>query len=517
VIATSLRRSVLLRCFVAVAIGYMMSLAQAPTSFFPAAVVGPAIAIIVAFCASTAAGAALVGWIFGLGYFLPGLLWIGEAFLVDADRFGWMRPIAVTILPAGLSLFWAIAFWLARRISLCRKASDSFAVFTILLIVFLSVAEFARGHVLTGFPWGLLSYAWVDTPVAQIAAYSGPYGLFLLTLCSAGLFACALMGDSAWPKRIAGMVASIAILGAMWAIGDNRKQDITVSSAAPLLRLVQPNILQAEKWAPEFRSRNYGRLVGLSAGDGQSDIDLVIWPETALPVFMDAAPDIAAQISEALPRDARLVLGSLRSQARVAGGADVFNSLMVFDAEGALEQVYDKVHLVPFGEYVPFAKLLAALGVQQLTGRIEGFAAGEKHRRIILSEQISFQPLICYEVIFPHERLSVVERPRFLLQITNDAWFGSSAGPWQHLAQSRFRAIEQGLPLIRSANTGVSASIDAYGNVVASLALLTMGAIDIRLPRALPPTPYVSFGETGFAIFLALLGFVVGALWRRPT
>ncbi len=499
----------------ALTLGVATSFSQAPYSFWPLAILGPAGAMALGLASRTSRKAAKIGWAFGVGYFLPGLLWIGAAFLVEAEKFAWMQPFAVTLLPMGLALFWAPVFWAARRTG--RGPAAAFVGAGLWALV-----ELARGYVLTGFPWGLFAFSWIETPVAQTVAWIGPYGLNALTILSACLLAGALFASRSW-QRAAGVALAAMIPITLFTAGAARHPSEPTAEGSALIRLVQPNVPQTEKWIEQFRQRNFDRLMALSRAPSEAPLTYIVWPETATPFMIDRTDALRVDIMGSLPDGVRLILGSQRYEP--AAGADAgnlnlakfYNSLFVIGAGGGVEAVYDKHHLVPFGEYLPFQDWLQSMGVHQLAGRSTGFNTGPGPVTLAPRGAPSFSPLICYEAIFPQEMPSIENRPDMLLQVTNDAWFGDSSGPWQHLVQARFRAIEQGLPLIRSANTGITASIDPYGNVMDSLGIGVMGAIDVRPAAALNAPPYARMGDWPAALAMILLAFIGFMLARLET
>jgi apolipoprotein N-acyltransferase len=429
--------------------------------------------------------AAFQVWSFGLGYFAVSLRWIVEPFFVDAATTGWMAPFAIALMAAGAALFWGGFTYVVARV----KPGSTGA-----LVLALCWAEFARAHVFTGFPWALLGHIWVPTPLAQMAAVGGPH-LLTLFMLGAGWAVYALFGHA----RIAGGVILLALVGlGAWAV----PPPIELADAdAPTVRLVQPNAPQDQKWDPAYRDVFLTRMITMT-GQGVRP-DLVVWPETAVPYLLNYAYSDFELMADAA-RGAPLVFGVQRRDEN----NHYFNSLVVMGPGGALRSTYDKRHLVPFGEYIPGGDLLGRFGIHGLaTSDGAGFAAGTVPPRIHLPGIGDAIPMICYEGIFAEEIGDQGARPRLLLLITNDAWFGAAAGPYQHLAQARLRAIEQGLPMVRVANTGVSAMIDARGRIVAALPLNTQGAIDVALPEALTATSYTRFGDwllIGILTFLTL-------------
>jgi apolipoprotein N-acyltransferase len=464
-----------------------------------------------------AASAALIGWCFGFGYFLAGLWWVGYAFLVDADVFGWMLPFAVIALPVGLGLFTALGALIARLF----WSPGPRRIFAFALGIALS--ELARGHVLTGFPWNTYGYALTVTPLMmQSAAVFGVYGL---TVLAAFVFAspAALSGSGARRSRIAMPVLGLAVLGGLAVFGALRLSQAGDAMVENLnLRVVQPAIPQSEKWKPENRNRIFTEYLTLSdtaaspEAVGVSSIDLLIWPESALPFVFESEPAALPAIAALLPPGTTLIAGMQRLErdATEREGYRIFNSVMTIDETGQVTDVYDKAWLVPFGEFLPFQSLLESYGFQQLTQVVGGFAAGPGPKTMSAPGAPKFLPLVCYEIIFPGAFASVNDRPGWILNVTNDAWFGDSPGPWQHLRQARVRAVEEGLPLIRAANTGISAVIDPYGRIVRRLGLNVRGVIDSGLPRALGPTPFFRYGNWILLAIVALM--TLAALWRKP-
>lgn len=417
------------------------------------------------------------GWCAGFGYFVTGLHWIGHAFLIDADQFLWLLPFAVTLLPAGLGFFWGLAAVLARQLIWGPLRVAGFAAM-------LTLAEYARGHLLTGFPWALPGYVWVETPMMQAASWAGPYGMTFLTLLLTGLPLVALAGvrHRFWPA--AGSVLAVA---ALWAAGALRIPAETAYAAdAPMLRVVQPNATQALKRTEAVRF--YRRLLDLSAAPDDVPPDIVIWPESAVEFLPAYEPEERARIGGS-GGGAVMLLGANHGE-RIGGRDVYYNSLFALAPDGTILARYDKHHLVPFGEYLPLQGVLRAIGLTELASQRGGFSTGPAPQLLELPGLPGFTPLICYELIFPDEVIPEAGRPDWILQVTNDAWFGNLAGPQQHLAQAQIRAIEFGLPVVRAANTGISAIIDPYGRLIATLGLDSIGYIGERLPAKIPTTTY---------------------------
>jgi len=451
------------------------------------------------------------GWAAGFGFFLSGLYWIAEAFFVDAARHGWMAPFAVGLMAAGLALFWGAAAWAAR-------ASGARGLRGVLAFAAaIALMEYARSHVLTGFPWALPAYAFANTPLVQLSAFVGPH---LLGFCI--LLVCALpartwiSGDGRLDRAMAwtaasGAVVSLAMLGGYLHARSDRGATATREDAV-IVRVVQPNAPQHEKWDPTLVPVFFDRLRRLSTPEEGSAADVVVWPETAVPYLLDREAQVRAAIAASAGGATVLTGGQRYIQTEL--GASWRNSLFALDSAGDMLDVYDKHHLVPFGEFVPLHAILFDLGLGIFVGENGGYDGGPGPAVMRLPDLPSVAPQICYETIFPHQMPSVDDRPEWIVQVTNDAWFGASAGPWQHFHQARMRAIEQGLPVVRSANTGISAIIDAHGRVVASLPLNEAGAIQAPLPPALPPTLYARWGDRPFQAAL-LLSFILIAATRR--
>ena len=457
-------------------------------------------------------GAALIGWWFGFGYFLAGLYWIGAAFLVEAEKFAWLMPMAVLAMPAGLALFYALAALLAARFWCPGPAR------IVALALAFGATEWTRGHVLTGFPWNSLGYGLTaNVALMQLAAVFGTYGL---TFWAVSVFAApAVLADRAERGARAGAVYLAAMLvllgaGAGWGWARLAATPTVARMPGVKLRLVQPNVPQKEKWQPQNRGWIFARLLDLSRRDGEGRVDdlagvtHLVWPESSLPFLLLRSAPALRKVAAMLPDETSLLVGALRMQDPSDGQQGVrerkiFNSLLVLDSEARLQAVYDKFHLVPFGEYLPWRETLGAVGLQKLVRVRGGFDAGPGLRLLTIDGLAPFSPLICYEAIFPGRVALRGARPGWLLNLTNDAWFGVSAGPYQHLHQARIRAVEEGLAMVRGANSGITAVIDPLGRIVARLDLETKGTLDVALPKALTPTPFVRFGD---AIWLAEFG-----------
>ncbi|WP_291976095.1 MULTISPECIES: apolipoprotein N-acyltransferase [unclassified Chelatococcus] len=465
-------------------------------------------------------GAASDGWWFGFGYFVAGLWWLGAAFFVQADEFLWALPLGVLGLPAGLAIFFALGFALARALWSPGPAR------IITLAAALTLAEWLRGHILTGFPWNVLGMALAQGPeiaatpiMGQIASIIGLWGLTFVAI--ACLASPATLADRGSVQRRIGppLVALIALAG-MGAYGFARVplQDVATVPGV-VLRIMQPNVPQDEKFRRDRAQAildHYFSVTRRPTNTALGEPTHVIWPESAFPFLLEREPAALAQIGAVLGADRILITGAARADDRLPGeNYRIYNSIQVVDGQGTLRATYDKVHLVPFGEYLPFGGLLERFGLRQFVEVPGTFAAGAKSAPLAVPGLPETAPLICYEAIFPEDVIPAGTRPALLLNLTNDAWFGMTAGPHQHFAQARLRAIEQGLPLIRAANTGISAVIDPYGRVTASLGLGQEGVVDARLPVALASTPYAQFSNVFVAFPLIWCAAILILSLRR--
>ena len=464
--------------------------------------------------------AALAGWAFGFGYFLANLFWIGEAFLVEAEKFAWLMPFAVMILPAGLALFWACAA-AAARYFWRRDASR-----VLVLAITLTIAEWLRGHVLTGLPWNVLGYALTyPLELMQSAALMGVYAL---TLVAAVVFSAPLVvaAEANSTRQRTAFIQALLIatlpIACLAAFGSWRLSASPPESVPGVtLRIVQPSVPQRDKWQPQKQGAIFSEHLDMSAvgPDGKKDnlagITHVIWPEAAMPFLPLEHPEALAAIGAMLPDGAVLVTGALRREKIPGSEQRGFNSLMAFGDKGQLIATYDKAHLVPFGEYLPFNAVLGAIGLEKLTKGLGSFSTGPTSRPLLNIPGLPpVAGLICYEVLFPGHVVDRTLRPGAIINVTNDGWFGDTTGPRQHFHQTRVRAVEEGLPIIRAANNGISAVIDPYGRVATSLGLNVKGVADSPLPKAVGPTPFVQSGDSVFMLLLLLV--FLGIRLSRP-
>lgn len=454
-----------------------------------------------------------LGWSFGFGFFVAGLYWIGAALLVDIDAFWWLMPFAVLGIPAGLAIFTGAALLaadLAKRWLRLRGTAR-------ILIVAAAwcIAEWLRGHVLTGFPWNLVGYAWSgafpgSTAMLQITSIIGIYGLSLITVTAASLPA--RLGDfdrgRGWAVLAAALLIAVPMAGGAARLLSSPKDFLPGIT----IRLVQPSIPEALKNDPAASVDNLRRLIDLSSEPTQTPLAAVIWPEAAAPPFLERDDELRRTLALAMPSGALLMTGDVRTDRAPAKATHIWNSLLIIGPGGDIVASYDKAHLVPFGEYVPLRNVLP---LRKITPGAIDFSAGPGPKTLALPDLPSAAPLICYEAIFPGAIVDPMQRPGWLLNVTNDAWYGVTSGPFQHFAIARVRAVEEGLPLMRGANNGITGAFDPYGRVLNRLDLDAIGVIDVPLPAALPPTIYSRIGDISFLVLLIIELIVSAVLGYR--
>lgn len=450
--------------------GALGALALAPVGAVMLLPLALVLALRFAAATDSARHAAWIGLAFGVGYFGVSLSWIVEPMLVDIARHGWLAPPAIICMSLGAASFWALAFWAGRRLG----GAVAIALTWVL-------AEAARALILTGFPWAGFAQSMMDTPMAWLLPWVGPRGVALVVLVAAALAA-----------RARGGAVLAAVAGAVLFVLPG-PGGVAPADQAPIVRLIQPNAPQHQKWDPIYAPMFFDRLL-TETGEG-AGTDLIVWPEMALTEILSAAGDQLELVSDAAA-GTPVILGVPRY-----GERGYHNSMIRLDQGAGIGAIYDKKHLVPFGEYMPFADAFARMGIYGLAAQ-GGYERGKTSPMVDIPGVGLIRGLICYEGVFAEEVRDMEHRPRALVLITNDAWFGELIGPYQHLTQARMRALELGLPMIRAANTGVSAMIDARGVVTAQIPLGQAGAIDVALPVALDPTPYARWGEWIFALML---------------
>jgi apolipoprotein N-acyltransferase len=510
------------RCAIAFLAGALGALAMPPLAWTPAMIAPMAAAVWLIDGSHARPNARLgvvrsafsAGWWMGFGYFLCGLWWVGAAFLVEASKFAWALPLGVGALPAGLALFWGAGFAVARL--LWRAGPER--VFA--LAFGLGTMEWTRGLVFTGFPWNDLGMALGSNLVlAQIAALIGLHGLTYLSIAifaaPATLWRFSETRFDVLPTI--GAAGALALIAAFGWVRLTAPPSPTVAGVK--LRLIQPNVSQGAEFSPENREAILARYFDLSdrdvpGGVQAREITHLIWPESAFPFLLSRDADAMSQIVEFLRDGETLITGAARMDEKPGAGARYYNSIQIMTGAGLAAPRYDKTHLVPFGEYVPFQGLLDWAGITQFVHIPGGFSPGTGRRALTIPGLPPAIPLICYEAIFPEEAGAALsgEPGSWLLNVTDDAWFGLTPGPYQHFAQARLRAIELGLPLVRDANSGISAVVDGFGREIAAAPLGVETVVDASLPQPLPATWQRRFGSLG-ALAIAILCFLAS---RNP-
>jgi apolipoprotein N-acyltransferase len=481
--------------------GALAALALAPFNLWP--LLFPAFALVAVLVATAPAPreAAWRAWAAGAGWFGVTMHWIVQPFFVDPVATGWMAPFALVLLAGGLALFWALAGWLSGWHATRLRAGPARALgFAGLL----TLAEALRGVAFTGLPWAEPGHGLIASEALALSAYLGPAGLTLLVLTLSAA------GAALFLSRHRTLAVLPLAFGVALGLLPLTPPAPAPAAEAPILRIVQINAPQHLKWQPEMIPVFFDRGLALTAAapGPLGAPDLVVWPETSLPDLLGRSEASRARIARAAA-GADVLIGGQRY-----AGTEPRNMLAHLDPVGEIASLYDKHHLVPFGEYLPLRGWAEGLGLRGLAQQLAGgYRPGPGPALMDLGPLGRAFPMICYEAIFPRH-IFAVDRPDWLVQVTNDAWFGSFAMPYQHLALARLRAAEQGLPLIRAANTGVSAVIDARGALVATLAMDTQGILDTPLPAALPPTLYARGGDLP-AMILALIVTLSGLLPAR--
>ncbi len=444
-------------------------------------------------------------WLAGLAYFYISTSWVGEAFQVDAAEHGWQGPFAVAFLAGGLALLFAAAGLVYR----CFGSRGARRILAFAAIF--ALEEWVRGHFLTGFPWDLVGEAWrAGSPMSQGAALAGAYGLTLITLILAAAPAIAFDQATPWRSRIWKLGGAFALFLVLWSYGAVRLALAPPAYTGVVVRVVQADIDQKDKGKPENLASILGAYGHLTAQHSTRKPDLIIWPEGAIPASMNdyLAPDTWTRIAveQALAPGQTLLLGGYR-EVDSASGPRFYNSLVALRRTGAgIETVgvYDKYRLVPFGEYFPMDHLADVLGLKKLVHVGDGFSAGPPPRPLKLPSLPAVQPLICYESLFPSLPEPGILRAAAIVNISNDAWFGATSGPLQHLNIASYRAIETGLPMLRATPTGVSAVIDPYGRALSTLPHGAKAVLDAALPAPAAPPLYGLIKDRLFFILTTL-------------
>lgn len=490
-----------------VVFGALATLALPPIQFVPLLWVSFTGLAVMLGGARTSRGAFFDGFWFGWAHGATGVYWIANALLVDPARFGWMIPFAVLGLGAAMAIYFGLATLLARLLAPAGIAG------VLALAASWGLLEWIRGWLFTGFPWNLVASAWSDTlPVAQLLALIGAYGLGTVTVAVAAMPATLVRPGRA---GIAATTTSLVLLALVALWGWARLPEGPMPTVPGVrLRLVQADIDQREKYEQTNRAGEFLKQIELTRAPGPEPITDAIWPETATPYFLEQDPRALAAVASAVPRGGLVITGAPRATLPDEKPLRIWNSLDAVDDSGKIVANYDKSHLVPFGEYVP---LRAILPIGKIVGGAIDFSAGHGPRTIDLPGLPPASPLICYEAIFPGAVVDAAHRPDWLLNVTNDGWYGISSGPYQHFAAARMRAVEEGLPLVRAANTGISGIVDPYGRITESLALGVRGVVDGALPKPLPATLFARLGN-GIALgLMALFGLAALFIRRRAA
>lgn len=457
--------------------GALCLFAFAPFNFFPALCLSYALFFLcLVKYAQTPKNAFILGHGFGFGYFLSGLYWVGNALLVDIEQFYMFVPFAYLGLPFALGLFYGLPSYIAYKCTVHKGRIPYFFALAILLSSF----DILRGFIFTGFPWNLPVYATAfSSEMMQLSYYLGSYGYNILIVFLALSFGLYFIDFKNKDYLICGHILTLALL---FGIGENRIASTDLESDDDIIfRIIQPNINQQYKWSPDQLEDHFKTLLDLSYENLEKDKKYVfIWPETAMPFHPEHNPEIMDIIVPLLEGGHKIITGKMRFAPRYdRQGYDYYNSIFVIDDRKHIQSFYDKIHLVPFGEYLPLRPLLSFFGLGQINHFQSGFSEGTDYAPYILSDDIKIGAQICYEIIFP-EGSQLVKKAgaNLLINVTNDAWFGKSSGPYQHLVQARFRAIENNIMILRSANTGISSAIDPLGRIVNSIPLSMKGYSD---------------------------------------
>ena len=460
--------------------GVVASYSMAPNNLVPVLFISLGGLYVYVTFAKSAFKAGLIGFLFSLGYFGFSLSWVGNALLVEGNPYWWAWPIAISGLPFILSFFTAFACYVHKYI--CKGSNNIWTYLS--FCFFLSAAEYARGHLFTGFPWNLYGLTWIDVlPIAQLASLWDIYLLTTITIIWASFPIFIVSTDYKKSVKIICSFLIVCSFISSYVFGVHRIQSYNPTTSKNIsLVVVQPNIKQSEKWKAEKLAENFMGLIEQSQF-GNNSIEesssyIVVWPETAINQGILDSPWALEEISRMLrsyPDEAFLMTGILRYDR----DKDVFyNSIIILDANSTIKEIYDKSHLVPFGEYMPLSSII---DIAPIVG-FKGFQKGTGQKSLKLSDNINIGTVICYEIIFPkYTKFNAQTKPEMIVNVTNDAWYGLSAGPYQHLVQAQFRAIESGIPVVRSANTGISAVISPIGFISSYVSLEQKNTINQKL------------------------------------
>lgn len=496
-------------CIACIWSGWIAAFAMPQVSFWPCMFIGLSALYWLYSRTQTAGQAFFTGFFFALGYFVTGLWWIGNALLVEGNDFAWVWPISVIGLPTLLAFFTGTYLGIARMSALPTSFAGFFS-----FCFFLTFSEWARGNAFAGFPWNLYGYVWADhLAMAQAAHYIGAYGLTFISVIWAAMAGFLIVTAKNRQTKGACVCAVMATMIVVFALGQHRlnTHPIILDKTTGLV-VVQPNIAQDMKWDPVAIQNNFQKISSLSKdarfADPQPKNIFIVWPETAISPAVYTIPANMDHIRSFLDgykkSNAYLITGILRRTEKKPGEVSFANSVTLLDKKMLPLAVYDKYHLVPFGEFIPLQKWIPLKPV----AAFKGFASGSGPTTVEYQDIPPFSPLICYEIIFPDQVVGQnVKRPRWIVNVTNDGWYGDSAGPHQHFAQTRLRAIEEGLPVVRSANTGISGVIDSYGRIVDQADIFEEAALVDYLPETI--TDNYDMARLGVQIALVLLAFLL--------
>ncbi len=512
-LAQYVQSNAIIRYGCALAAGIMATLTLPPIHIYPLLIPAFSGLLLLLVSAHSPKQAFLIAWWFGFGYFTTGLYWFAYALMWEADKFAWLIPFAVLGLPAILSIYYGIAGYCLRKLSL----QSSIANILLFASIFTSV-EWLRGHLFGGFPWNLIGYSWgFSTIMLQPAAIFGIYGLSWATILMASLAAALFWPHKITPRKQQAMLllSLLLILGA-FTYGWLRLSDNITRYTDVTLQLVQANIAQPHKWNPELQIAAIQKHIALSRSlAGKDNANLIIWSESSYPFILEERSPPIQTITNSISANSQLITGALRANIERSGGMKLWNSLFIVNSDALIIDYYDKYRLVPFGEFIPLRGLIPM--EKKITHGMQDFTPGEG-AKILYPEgdnMPGFLPLICYEAIFPDLAAQNSKNAGWIVNITNDAWFGDSTAPYQHLQMARMRAIEQGLPLVRVANSGITAVIDPYGRILQYLPLGISGSIYSKLPEAAASnTIYSRYGDMIFWL-LIIASIIAGLMIQR--
>ncbi len=520
--------------FIALILGSISASIFAPLYFFPLAILTFSGLFLLSNHCRNNKESFWIGWCFGFGQFVFGLYWISISLFVDIERFFWLLPFALFLIPAVLAIYIGLTLLLVNFIA--KKFTIASWKKILLLAVIWVFFEYLRSILFTGFPWNLVGYSFLfSESLSQSASAVGIYGLSLIAItfyCSGALFLelrnPKIFGQEIFKKKIKfsldknsqpflGFVA--VIIGLVWIVGFyrfNNYQPQLYPNAT--FRLVQPAVKQEDKWSPDYRYNAFLENIRLSHKAGFENVNYVVWSESAVPYIINPLTSygLLGDIATAAPKDGFVIAGALRAKFKDNNRdlSNIWNTIFVINNKAQAVDYYDKNHLVPFGEYIPFANQFPF--ISKITDGAVNFSSGDGFKTLKLNSKTpSFSPLVCYEAIFPDNIIDKANPPKFLLNLTNDAWFGSSSGPYQHFDMVKMRSIEYGMPTIRVANSGISGLINPVGKVIAAIPLNQKGVLDVMLMENLPQTIYMKFGNK--IVFWLSLIFLAIAFSRKLT